>query len=276
MNILDKIIANKREEVKERKEHCTVKTLEQSVSFALPTFSMKKFVRRPDKSGIIAEFKRRSPSKGVINAGAPVVQTTKGYIEAGASALSVLTDHQFFGGSNDDLALARKNNSCPILRKDFTIDEYQVIEAKSIGADAILLIASVLDVATSKRLASLAHSLGMEVLLEVHDEEELRVNLRVGADLIGVNNRNLKTFVVSTDVSKRLAEQIPDDIVKVSESGISSPETIADLKTYGYEGFLIGENFMKDMRPEISAAEFIKQLSKIPVRGGNQKPLQGI
>lgn len=269
MNILDQIIEYKRGEVKERKGLFPLKMLEQSQFFSLPTFSMKEFVRRKDRSGIIAEFKRRSPSRGVINADASVAQTTRGYVEAGASALSVLTDHQFFGGSNEDLSLARRNNRCPILRKDFTIDEYQIVEAKSIGADAILLIAAVLNPATSKKLASFAHSLGLEVLLEVHDEEELLLNLDAGADLIGVNNRNLKTFVVSTDVSKKLASQIPDDVVKVSESGISSPETIAELRTCGYEGFLIGENFMKNSRPEISASEFIKKLS--PQRGIEQK-----
>ena len=275
MNILDKIIEHKREEVKERKKLFPPKALEQNPFFSRPTFSMKEFVRRSDKSGIIAEFKRRSPSKGVINADAPVVQTTKGYVEAGASALSVLTDQQFFGGSNEDLSLARKNNSCPILRKDFTIDEYQIVEAKAIGADAILLIAAVLDPAASKKLASFAHSLGLEVLLEVHDDEELLLNLNAGADLIGVNNRNLKTFVVSTEVSKKLAPRIPGEFVKVSESGISSPETIATLRTYGYEGFLIGENFMRNSRPEISASEFIKKLSEVPNGRREQKSASG-
>ncbi|MGC1243782.1 MAG: indole-3-glycerol phosphate synthase TrpC [Chryseosolibacter sp.] len=260
MNILDQIIEHKKKEVSQRKELFPVRALEQSVYFGSPTFSMKEYIRRSDKSGIIAEFKRRSPSKGLINGNAAVEETTQGYVRAGASALSVLTDQQFFGGSNDDLSRARKGNSCPILRKDFTIDEYQIIEAKSIGADAILLIAAVLDPLSSKRMAALAHSLGMEVLLEVHNEEELSKNLEAGADLIGVNNRNLKTFVVSTDVSKQLAPMIPAGIVKVSESGISSPQTIAGLKEYGYEGFLIGENFMKNNRPELSAAEFIKQL----------------
>ena len=260
MNILDKIIANKRVEVQERKERFPLKTLEKSAFFTAPVFSLRAFVRHRDKTGVIAEFKRRSPSKGVINEMASVVQTTKGYVEAGASALSVLTDHQFFGGSNEDFLQARQNNACPILRKDFTIDEYQIVEAKSIGADAILLIAAVLDPATSKALASFAHSFGLEVLLEVHDEDELRLHRGVGADLIGVNNRNLKTFTVSTEVSKRIAGKIPDNIVKVSESGISSPETIKDLRSYGYEGFLIGENFMKNRRPELSAAEFINTL----------------
>ena len=228
MNILDEIIAQKHKEVAERKELYPVKLLEKSIYFGSAAVSMKKYIRRRDKTGIIAEFKRRSPSKGTINAYASVERTSIGYMQAGASALSVLTDKPFFGGTNDDLTTARKFNFCPIIRKDFTLDEYQVIEAKSIGADAILLIAAVLDPTTAAALATLAHSLGMEVLLEVHDADELKNNLKVGADMIGVNNRNLKTFEVSTDISKRLAALIPDHVVKVSESGISSPETIAD------------------------------------------------
>jgi indole-3-glycerol phosphate synthase len=260
MNILDQIIEHKRIEVGERKKLLPRKVLEQSPFFSAPTFSMTEYVRRKDKSGIIAEFKRRSPSRGVINGSASVEQVTRGYIAAGASCLSVLTDERFFGGSNGDLQLARKNNLCPILRKDFTIDEYQIVEARSIGADAILLIASVLDPVSSKKMAAFAHTLGLEVLLEVHDEKELLDNLEAGADLIGVNNRNLKTFVVSTDVSKALAPLIPADVVKVSESGISSPEVIAELRKFGYEGFLIGENFMKNDHPELAATEFIKKL----------------
>jgi indole-3-glycerol phosphate synthase len=266
MNILDQIIEYKRKEVSDRKELYPVKLLEQSIFFSSPTVSLKKYVQREDKTGIIAEFKRKSPSKGMINAYAPVERTTIGYMQAGASALSVLTDKNFFGGSNEDLSLVRKYNFCPIIRKDFTVEEYQILEAKSIGADAILLIAAVLDPKESKALASFAHSLGLEVLLEVHDEKELNDNLEVGADLIGVNNRNLKTFEVSIDISKRLAPMIPNHVVKVSESGISAPETIVELREYGYEGFLMGENFMKHSQPEVSAMEFMEQLRKMSVK----------
>lgn len=259
--ILDKIIAQKRLEVGERKELYPVRLLEKSLYFESKPVSMRKYIQRPDLSGIIAEFKRKSPSKGIINAHAPVERTTIGYMQAGASALSVLTDKPFFGGANEDLTLARRFNFCPIIRKDFTIDEYQVLEAKSIGADAILLIAAVLTPAESKTLAALAHTLGMEVLLEVHDEAELLQNLEVGADMIGVNNRNLKTFEVSIEISKRLAPLIPSSVVKISESGISSPETISILREVGYEGFLMGENFMKHSRPEHAALEFIEQLT---------------
>jgi indole-3-glycerol phosphate synthase len=263
MNILDQIIEHKKKEVEERKSLYPVKLLEQSIYFSTQPVSMKKYILREDLTGIIAEFKRKSPSKGIINAHASVERTSIGYMQAGASALSVLTDKQFFGGSNDDLMTARKFNFCPIIRKDFTIDEYQIIEAKSIGADAILLIAAVLESQRSKALTSLAHSLGLEVLLEVHDEDELRKNLDVGADMIGVNNRNLKTFEVSTDVSKRLAPMIPKEAVGVSESGISSPATIVELRGYGYKGFLMGENFMKHNRPEKAAMEFVSELKAL-------------
>jgi indole-3-glycerol phosphate synthase len=266
MNILDQIIEHKRKEVSDRKSLYPVKLLEQSIYFSSPTVSLKKYVQRKDLTGIIAEFKRKSPSKGIINAYAPVERTTIGYMQAGASALSVLTDKHFFGGSNDDLVLVRKFNFCPILRKDFTIDEYQIIEAKSIGADAILLIAAVLSPVESKSLASFAHSLGLEVLLEVHDEYELKQNLEVGADLIGVNNRNLKTFDVSIEISKQLASLIPNSVVKVSESGISKPETVIELKKYGYEGFLMGENFMKHSQPEVAAMDFVQELRKVESR----------
>ena len=263
MNILDQIIEHKRTEVANRRQSVPVKTLEQAPLFSRTTGSLKEAIRDRSKSGIIAEFKRQSPSKGVINGNALPEQVTRGYVEAGASALSVLTDHKFFGGSNDDLMIARKVNACPILRKDFTIDEYQVVEAKAIGADAILLIAAVLSPAESKRLANLAHSLSLEVLLEVHNEKELLDHLAVGADLIGVNNRNLKDFTVSTDVSKKLSPLIPDGVVKISESGISNPEAIVDLTGYGFQGFLVGENFMKQSDPGRAAADFIHSLKEL-------------
>ncbi len=259
-NILDEILANKRKEVDERKSLYPVKLLEQSIYFPTQTVSIKKYLQREDKSGIIAEIKRQSPSKGMINQHVSVERTSIGYMQAGASAISILTDKKFFGGSNEDLITARKFNFCPILRKDFTLDEYQIIEAKSIGADVILLIAAALDTTTIKSFTALAHSLGLEVLLEVHNKEELQENLEAGADLIGVNNRNLKTFELSVNISKSLASHIPDHVVKVSESGIESPETIKELRQYGYEGFLMGQNFMQHSRPEESCREFIKKL----------------
>ncbi len=262
-NILEKIVEQKQKEVAERKSLYPVKLLEQSIFFSSPTVSLKKYVQRKDKSGIIAEIKRKSPSKGIINPHVSIERISIGYMQAGASAISVLTDKEFFGGSNEDLMVARKFNYCPILRKDFTIDEYQIIEAKSIGADAILLIAAILQPEKIKELSAFAHSLGLEVLLEVHSSEELHPHLFPEVDLIGVNNRDLKSFRVSIEVSKRLAELIPKEAVKVSESGISLPETIVELRKYGYQGFLMGENFMKHSRPEVAAKEFILKLNAL-------------
>jgi indole-3-glycerol phosphate synthase len=262
MDILETIIARKTSEVAEAKELFPIKLLEQSIFFSSPTVSLKKYVQRADKTGIIAEFKRKSPSKGVINAYASVERTSLGYMQAGASALSILTDKHFFGGSNEDLKTARKYNFCPILRKDFTIDEYQIVEAKSIGADAILLIAAVLSPEKISKLVEFAHGLQLEVLLEVHNEEELRSNLNSSADLVGVNNRNLKTFDVTIDTSKKLSELIPAGVVSVSESGISNPAIIVELRKFGYQGFLIGENFMKHSRPDEEAKRFTSDLRK--------------
>lgn len=262
MNILDQIIEHKRKEVSDRKELYPIKFLEQSIFFPTQPVSLRKYIQRDDKSGIIAEIKRKSPSKGVINPHVSIERTSIGYMQAGASALSVLTDKNFFGGSNEDLTMARKFNFCPILRKDFTIDEYQIVEAKSIGADAILLIAAVLDASQLNKLAAFAHTFGLEVLLEVHNEEELKKSLDAGADLIGVNNRDLKTFQLSIEISKGLAAQIPSSVVKISESGIESVQAILDLKAHGYEGFLMGQNFMQHSRPEVVCKEFIDDLKK--------------
>jgi indole-3-glycerol phosphate synthase len=266
MNILDQIIAHKRTEVAERKSLYPVKLLESSIYFQTPPVSLKKYLLRPDKSGIIAEIKRKSPSKGTINRYVSVERTSIGYMQAGASALSVLTDAHFFGGKNEDLTTARKFNFCPILRKDFTVDEYQIIEAKSIGADAILLIAAVLEPKEVEQLAKTAHSLGLEVLLEVHNREELEASLSPHVDVVGVNNRNLKDFHVSVDTSLQLAEAIPGDFLKVSESGISQAQTIRRLKQAGYQGFLIGETFMKHSRPEKACADFIEEIRQLEVQ----------
>ncbi len=259
MDILEKIIAHKRQEVENNKSIYPVKLLEQSLHFAAPTVSMKSYIRNPEKSGIIAEFKRQSPSKGVINEFAEVEKTTIGYMQSGASALSVLTDTQFFAGKNEDLQVARKYNYCPILRKDFTIDEYQIIEAKSIGADAILLISAVLTPDEIKRFSELAQSLHMEVLMEVHKKEELNDKLLDSLDLIGVNNRNLKTFEVSLEHSKTIAPLIPDQFVKISESGLKSPKELMELLPFGFEGFLMGQQFMEQSRPSQACFDFVQR-----------------
>ena len=259
MNILDKIIADKRKEVDLKKSIIPVSQYEASALFERETNSLAHALKLSD-TGIISEFKRRSPSKASINQNANVGQVAKGYEKAGVCGMSVLTDIKYFGGSIEDLILARASVQLPLLRKEFIINEYQIIEAKAYGADVILLIAAVLTKQEIKTFSELAKSLGLDVLLEVHNEEELHKSIMPSLDMLGVNNRNLKTFEVSLDTSKSLSKLIPDDFVKVSESGISSIEAIKELKKYGYEGFLIGENFMKTDDPGQSAIDFIKKL----------------
>ena len=265
MNILQEIIEHKKKEIEERKSLYPIKLLESSLFFSTAPVSLKKYLLRSDLSGIIAEFKRQSPSKGKINGNASVERISIGYMQAGASALSILTDEKYFGGSNEDLKEARKFNYCPILRKDFIIDEYQLIEAKSIGADAILLIAEALSKEELASLAKTAKGLGLGVLMEVHSEEQLdKANDQV--DVIGVNNRDLTTFEVSIDTSKKLASLIDNNFVKISESGISDPKTILELRReHGFRGFLLGEVFMSDRRPEKACADFIRVLNQLTI-----------
>jgi indole-3-glycerol phosphate synthase len=260
MNILDKIIAQKKIEVAERKKNISINELEKQISFSRKTLSLKTFLLDENKTGIIAEFKRKSPSKGIINSDADVVEITNAYTINGASGLSVLTDESFFGGSSDDLIKARINK-IPILRKDFIIDEYQITEAKAIGADVILLIAANLTIAETSRFAALAKSLKMEVLLEIHNEEELD-HICDEVDIVGVNNRDLKTFTVDINRSIELSKKIPSDKIKISESGISNIDTIVHLKTFGFKGFLIGEKFMKEKNPAVAFASFVHKLKE--------------
>ena len=262
MDILEKIITHKEKEVEERKSLYPTKLLEKSIYFSSKTVSLRKYLLREDKAGIIAEIKRKSPSRGIIHEFVSIEQTSISYMQAGASAISILTDTEFFGGENEDLTTARKFNYCPILRKDFTIDEYQIIEAKSIGADAILLIAAVLSPKRLNELALFAKSFGLEVLMEVHNREELKSHLNEHLDVVGVNNRNLKTFEVNIETSIELAESIPNEFVKISESGISKPETVIKLMKHGFQGFLIGEYFMSHSRPGAACAEFIQKVKK--------------
>ncbi len=260
MNILDRIIADKKKEVVLKQQLISISELENFPLFGRKTSSLAEALKA-STSGIIAEHKRRSPSKSVINQDLNVQDVASGYENAGVCGMSVLTDGKYFGGSLDDLILARASAKMPLLRKEFIIDEYQILEAKAYGADVILLIAAVLTREEIKRFSELAKSLGLDVLLEVHNLEELEKSIMPSLDMLGVNNRNLKTFEVSTDISKQLSEKIPNDFVKVSESGISSVKAIKDLKNYGYQGFLIGENFMKTDNPGESAAQFIQELS---------------
>jgi indole-3-glycerol phosphate synthase len=259
MNILDKIVIDKRKEVELRKSLIPTRQLESSVLFDRNTNSLAEKLRR-SQSGVIAEHKRRSPSKSVINQNLNVQDVAKGYETAGVCGMSVLTDGKYFGGSLDDLIVAKASCNLPLLRKEFIIDSYQIIEAKAYGADVILLIAAILTREEIKQLSELAKAINLDVLLEVHNKEELQKSIMPSLDMLGVNNRNLKTFEVSLETSKQLSEQIPDEFVKVSESGISSVEAIKALQPFGYKGFLIGENFMKTDNPGASAAEFINTL----------------
>lgn len=260
MTILEKIIADKRKEVELRKHLIPITQLQQSVLFDRAKNSLKN--RLTDSpSGIIAEHKRRSPSKAVINQSLNVQDVAKGYENAGVCGMSVLTDQKYFGGSIEDLLAARASCSLPLLRKDFIIDPYQIMEAKACGADVVLLIASALSRAAIESLSICAQQLELEVLLEVHNKEELEKALMPSLDMIGVNNRNLKTFEVDLKHSRELSSYIPKDFVKVSESGISNVAGIKALKTHGFQGFLIGENFMKTDNPGESAKEFIKKLN---------------
>ena len=258
-SILDDIITDKKREVEERKSLYPTALLERSLYFNTTPVSLSKYLKRSDLNGIIAEFKRKSPSKGDLNPYADVAKTTLSYMQAGASALSILTDTKYFGGKSADLETARKVNYCPILRKDFVIDEYQVIEAKSIGADAILLIAAVLDEREIKSLGKLATSLGMEVLFEMHDMTELA---KYQPEFIaGVNNRNLNDFSVSLERSEKFSELLPSDVIKVAESGISSAEDVMRLRKSGYNGFLVGEQFMKQFEPGKACSKFISEIN---------------
>jgi indole-3-glycerol phosphate synthase len=258
MTILDKILADKAIEVAERKAIKSIDELLKESCFARQTLSLKESLLASN-SGIISEFKRKSPSKGWIHAGADVVPVTSGYSDAGACGISILTDEIHFGGTPADVIAARSKVACPILRKEFVIDEYQLYEARAMGADLILLIAAALTPQQTKDLARKAHELNLEVLLEVHNEEELG-HANEFVDMLGVNNRNLKTFETSIQVSFDLVDKIPSNFVKVSESGISMPQTVLDLRTAGYRGFLMGENFMKEANPAEALQNFIAQL----------------
>ena len=259
MNILDLIITDKKIEVNQRKRIFPSAYWESSPLFERKTKSLAKSLKASN-SGIIAEHKRRSPSKQNINSSLSVEKVARGYESAGVCGMSILTDGKYFGGSLDDLTIVRAVSDFPLLRKEFIIDEYQIIEAKAFGADAILLIAAILSPQEILSFSKTAKSLGLDVLLEVHNLNELEKSIMPSIDLIGVNNRNLKTFKVSLETSRSLAEEIPAEFIKVSESGISEVASIKKLKAIGYKGFLVGENFMKTDNPGLAAKDFINQL----------------
>jgi indole-3-glycerol phosphate synthase len=259
MNILDQIIESKKRSLAEKKDWYSIKKLEASPFFDRECESLVKRLNSAGTTGIIAEFKRRSPSKGIINDKAGIADVVSSYENYGAAGISILTDEEYFGGFNEDLVKVREIVDIPLLRKDFVIDEYQIVEAKSIGADVILLIAACLIPAEVKRLTGLAKNLGLEVLLELHAEEELG-HICSGIDLVGINNRDLKTFEVDIERSLSMAEQIPADRIKVAESGINDVETIKRFKKAGFKGFLIGETFMKEEDPGKAFEKFVKTL----------------
>jgi indole-3-glycerol phosphate synthase len=260
MNILDTIVAKKKLEVQERKRDKSTGWLEKQPLFNKKTSSFKDFLLRKDKTGIVAEFKRRSPSKGIINSRAHLGAVAAAYSKHGASAISVLTDEEFFGGSLNDL-LEIAAYELPILRKDFIVDEYQLVESKASGAAVILLIAACLSKDSVQKFAGLAKDIGLDVLLEVHNEEELD-HICSGVDVLGVNNRDLKTFNVDINTSLQLIKKIPAEMVTISESGIDDIDAIHLLKESGFKGFLVGERFMKEKDPGHAFQLFAGQLKR--------------
>lgn len=261
--ILDQIIAHKRRELAVKKQALPLEVLQQMPACTRPCYSLKQALLQPASSGIIAEHKRKSPSKGYFASALPLEQIVAGYAQYGAAAMSILTDMTFFGGASEDLLVARAQTSIPLLRKDFIIDAYQVYEARAMGADVILLIAECLEKHEIQSLSALAHELGMEVLMEVHSREQLD-KLSSHIDLVGINNRDLRTFEVHLDRSFELVREISPAIPVVAESGIHHPQIIAALREAGCKGFLIGERFMHQPDPVSAFREFMQQLSQNP------------
>lgn len=264
MNILQKIIEQKRLEVAQQKARQPLRQLMDEAA-ALGVISRRSFAQAltQSRSGIIAEFKRKSPSKGWIHPDAQAVRVVGGYQQAGAAAVSVLTDETFFGGSIADFCEARQTLHIPLLRKDFIVDEYQIYQSALMGADVILLIAAALNLDEVQHFGLLAHQLGMETLLEIHNEAELgHAQLHEAVDVVGVNNRDLATFTTDTIRSAELAPKIAH-AVKISESGISHPETVKNLRQLGFRGFLMGENFMKTEHPEATLKAFIQSVETL-------------
>lgn len=260
-NILDKIIANKRTEISKQNQKQSISDIQKQINEKKETLLKSRFKENivSSSTGIIAEFKRKSPSRGWIFENAKIENVIPIYSENGASAISVLTDYDFFGGTLEDLKMAGNLTNTPLLRKDFVIDEYQLYHAKLYGASAILLIAAALTIDKTKQLSAKAKELGLDILLEIHNEKELgHINDMV--DVVGVNNRDLTTFITNVQISFDLVDKIPDEFVKISESGISQPQTVIDLQKAGYKGFLMGENFMKTDNPGQALKDFIKQL----------------
>lgn len=259
MSILQQIVAQKRIEIDAAQKIRSIEALQEMPLFYRPTVSMSQKIKEAGSSGIIAEFKRHSPSKKWINQTADPVEVVKAYADAGVAGSSVLTDEQFFKGSLNDLVRVRASVDIPLLRKDFMVDPYQLYEAKAHGADVVLLIAAILTPCEVASLTDVAHQLGLEVLLELHVEGELgHVNSEI--EMVGINNRNLNTFEVDVEQSARMVARLDSKIVKIAESGISSPEMVKYFRSVGFDGFLIGENFMKTDHPGLACKEFIQAI----------------
>lgn len=257
-DILKTIITAKRQEIAAKAALGLYDTIIESAAACTHEVISMSRALAASQSGIIAEFKRRSPSKGDIHPAADVASVVPAYENSEAAACSILTDTRFFGGSLNDLALARSLTRLPLLRKDFIIDERQIFEARAFGADAVLLIAAALSFDEICRFTNTAHSLGLEVLLELHDESELD-RLVATVDMVGINNRNLSTFATDTKASVRMASSLPDSMVKVAESGITDMKEVSHLRKAGYRGFLIGETFMKHDNPGHALKSFINE-----------------
>ncbi|HEY8404983.1 MAG TPA: indole-3-glycerol phosphate synthase TrpC [Flavobacteriales bacterium] len=268
MNKLEEIILDTRHRVAAIKTAEYKSQCEQSPLFQRTPRSMKQQLQRMDMHGIIAEFKRQSPSKGPIHLDADIGDVTKGYEQAGASAVSILTEPNFFLGANEFLTKARACLQIPILRKDFIVDEIQIIEAKAIGADCILLIASALSKKEMQQFTDTAHNLGLEVLVEIRDKEEIEL-LPHSTDVVGVNNRNLKTFSEGIEQSIVLSEYLPTEIIRISESSISKASVIRELRNYGYSGFLIGEYFMRHEEPAAACKTLMDELNLLNAQDAN-------
>lgn len=259
MTILDTIVAQKRVDVEKQKRLHDISFFQHQPAYVRKCFSLKLSLLEPGASGIIAEFKRKSPSKGWINASADPIAVTGSYQAAGASGISILTDESFFGGNNMDLVHSRPHLNIPILRKEFIVDPFQIHESKSLGADIILLIAACLTKEEVAHFSALAHDIGLEVLLELHDEEELE-HVCDDVDFVGINNRSLKTFEVNIERSLRMADSLPADKIKIAESGIEKSEQVRKFRENGYKGFLIGESFMKYEDPGKALKEFVENV----------------
>ncbi|WP_185864642.1 indole-3-glycerol phosphate synthase TrpC [Blattabacterium cuenoti] len=262
MNLLDKILLNKKKEISYKEKFYPVEKLKKNILFERTSVSLSENLKKSN-TGIIAEFKSKSPSKGVINNTSSLEEVINGYRYSGVCGVSVLTDYQFFSGSNDHVKKSRFliQDTLPILRKDFIISEYQIIESKCIGSDVILLIAEILSKEEIEIFSKLAKNIGLEVILEIHSESELD-KITKNINIIGINNRDLRNFIVRKNNCLDLSSKIPNNYIKIAESGINDVNFILKLRKHGFKGFLIGEYFMKNKNPGKFCKNFIKLLLK--------------